>query len=655
MVSDVVSTKLRINVVWFKCTDLRTHDHAALKAAHADGLPVLHLYVFDPFWHAGKTRLCGFPKTGVVRTRFQLECIDDLATGLQARGHRLNLRKHISTAGCFKELCSDYTINAVFSFHEICSEELRIQRQVEDVLRSNGQGPLKLFWGYELLHHDDLPFDPKTERAAVKEIEVFLGSVKGIAPRPSAQEQPTFTDSDMSVHWHRSCDLPDVAEVMGENYSTDVRLTADHSDFKWRGGETAALARVKQYLWDEDNLVRDYVGATVVRNLYRSPLNEKATSKLSPWLAHGCLSPRLLCEEVERRWLEYQRSTPSARDAKTYGYTHRLIRELIWRDFCRFGSLEAGTTIFKIGGRDKVVRWKQPVLKNRKDPYWEWSTDKALLQTWIDGYTGFPFVDAFMRELKVTGYCKHIGRLCAGWFLISDLGLDWRMGAEWLESVLIDFEPTLNWFNWVYACLEPVDLKKPPRGQQQCLEILEAGIQHDPDALYIKKWLPELSTLPSILAREPWRLDPQGIEWAPKSSSLRKMQFIRPSPTDLDHAAKRGTAIDEIVSFKFENEVDKASLNQPADTSHTYCCATLRMLSSICWTDSEHRPSFKHGIDYPKPMIKPVSLLNAKDTEFRVRWARACAQAEASHDLCKHPSDQVDLFAVNESHYALLK
>ena len=164
------------------------HDHAALKAAHADKLPVLHLYVFDPFWYEGKTRLCSFPKTGVLRTRFQIEALEDLASRLQSKGHRLNVRTNVSTAECFRELCKDYDINAVFAFHEICSEELRIQRQVKDVLHENGAGSLQLHWGYELLHHDDLPFDTK-DRGAFKEIEIFLGRVKGgsfcKSPKPS--------------------------------------------------------------------------------------------------------------------------------------------------------------------------------------------------------------------------------------------------------------------------------------------------------------------------------------------------------------------------------------------------------------------------------------------------------------------------------------
>ena len=99
--------KERVNVVWFKCTDLRCHDHAALKAAHQGPLPVLHVYVFDPFWNAGRTRLCGFPKTGAIRNRFQIEAVQDLAERLREKGQVLNVRSQLSTKQCFEELCQD--------------------------------------------------------------------------------------------------------------------------------------------------------------------------------------------------------------------------------------------------------------------------------------------------------------------------------------------------------------------------------------------------------------------------------------------------------------------------------------------------------------------------------------------------------------------
>ncbi|CAE7247665.1 CRYD [Symbiodinium necroappetens] len=482
------TSKPLINVVWFKCTDLRTHDHAALKAAHSDKLPVLHLYVFDPFWYEGKTRLCGFPKTGVLRTRFQLEAVEDLANRLEARGHRLNVRTNVSTAECFRELCKDYSINAVFAFHEVCSEELRIQREVQHVLHQNGPSPLRLYWGYELLHPEDLPFDT-TDRGAFKEIEIFLGRVKGVAPRPSAQQQPDFVAGpEKAIHWWRaSKDIPLADEVMGSNYLVAEDLGKES---RWQGGETAALARVQEYLWDHDRLALDYVGAT-----------------------------------------------------------------------------------------------------------------------------------------SATGYCKHIGRLCTGWFLISDLGIDWRMGGEWYESILVDYEPALNWFNWVYGCLEPINPHKAQaRGQQQCREILEAGIVHDPDAAYIKRWIPELSQLPPLLAREPWRLNPEGIRWASKSTSLRKMPFLRgfQAPPVVEQGGKR----------------PEGSVDHSGDTSFPGLQLWRKLVSFLLPKLSGLFParllpragaslrSFRYGVDYPEPVIQPISLMDAERAEAQVRAARAISKQQ---------------------------
>ena len=90
-----------------------------------------------------------------------------------------------------------------------------------------------------------------------------------------------------------------------------------------------------------------------------------------------------------------------------------------------------------------------------------WRRDMKLFKAWREGRTSYPLIDAFMRELMATGrglakwvfasgYVCHMGRETAGWFLARDLGVDWRLGAEWFESQLLDYEPAANWFNWAY-------------------------------------------------------------------------------------------------------------------------------------------------------------------------------------------------------------
>jgi hypothetical protein len=356
-------------------------------------------------------------------------------------------------------------------------------------------------------------------------------------------------------------------------------------------------------------------------------MRDKAMSKLSPWLAHGCLSPRLLYEEVKR--YEAERS----KNKSTYWITH----ELLWRDFVRFGSMHAGTSIFKIGGP-----WAVRTT-------WQWSANLEIFKAWCDGRTGFPFIDCFMRELSVTGYCNHMGRECAGWFLIGDLGIDWRMGAEWFESVLVDYEPTANWYNWAYRCLPAARRKDAPGQQLQGLELLKWGTQHDPDSTYIKRWIPELSELPATTAREPWRL---GLIDRPPGSSSR----LRPSPSGSFKVSKG--ALEMVVGMGFgESEAASALYRAHDDPEAAIALLTgedgfsdddqdpdlaealsLSLQEAGRNTDvisidddddgkqtgtDESRQGFRYGIDYPKPIIQPVSLHGTEEAADEARQAQA--------------------------------
>lgn len=653
-----MASKQRVNVVWFKCTDLRTHDHAPLRAAHDSGLPIVHLFVFDPFWYAGTTRICGFPKTGVLRTRFHLEALNDLAVRLSSHGHALCTRRHISTSACFEELCEDFVVENVYAFHEICSEELRIEHQVRETLRRKARGRLHLFWGFELYHRDDLDFDPARARGPFNSYTSFRRRLEDRSSvRWSQHENPSFRSGQgSSATWHRAdVSLPTVQEVMGARYrkADDPGEEKDpRAEIRWKGGETAALERVQKYIWDDENLSLDYVGATMTTDPSKSCMRDKAMSKLSPWLAHGCLSPRLLYEEVKR--YECQRR----KNKSTYWITH----ELLWRDFVRFGSIQAGNSIFKIGGI------------HNQHPVWRWSTDRDMLSAWVEGRTGFPFVDCFMRELAATGYCNHMGRECSGWFLIGDLGLDWRMGAEWFESVLLDYEPTANWYNWTYRCLPAA--ARGPGEKLQGIEILKWGTQHDPDATYIKRWIPALASLSPTVAREPWRLwllseggsqqqaPPRALRASPTGkfqvnqealATVLSMGFEKSEAAIALHRTwdDPEAAISLILSEREgtpaagaeEDEVARAiqmslqsgdapaqssdpiEIEDGSDTEDAQLAQAMRLSMKPPRTaeqrdvsNQEHGSTDVHdGVHYPMPIIRPVSLRSAEESEAHAR------------------------------------
>ena len=114
--------------------------------------------------------------------------------------------------------------------------------------------------------------------------------------------------------------------------------------------------------------------------------------------------------------------------------------------------------------------------------------DRDLLEKWIEGQTGIPFIDAHMREIKATGYMSHRGRLNVASFLVGELGVNWQMGAEYFESILIDYDPTSNWGNWNYAAGVGSDTR-----EDYHFNFAAQAQKYDPKGEYVRLWLPELS------------------------------------------------------------------------------------------------------------------------------------------------------------------
>eukprot|EP00884_Botryococcus_braunii_P017923 jgi/Botrbrau1/4814/Bobra.0325s0033.1 len=121
-----------------------------------------------------------------------------------------------------------------------------------------------------------------------------------------------------------------------------------------------------------------------------------------------------------------------------------------------------------------------------------------LFRAWACGQTGFPFVDACMRELAHTGYMSNRGRQNVANFLAKELKEDWHLGAALFESLLVDFDWAANWGNWAYNAGAGLD----PRNR--FFKTVTQGMRYDPEADHIKAWLPELAHLPTELAHQPW-------------------------------------------------------------------------------------------------------------------------------------------------------
>ncbi|MEL7313906.1 MAG: FAD-binding domain-containing protein, partial [Cyanobacteria bacterium J06559_3] len=132
-----------------------------------------------------------------------------------------------------------------------------------------------------------------------------------------------------------------------------------------------------------------------------------------------------------------------------------------------------------------------------------WKQDWQRFDAWRDGMTGYPLVDANMRELAATGFMSNRGRQNVASFLTKNLGIDWRMGAEWFESLLVDYDVCSNWGNWNYT----TGVGNDSRGFRY-FNIPKQSKDYDPQGQYVKHWLPELEDIPAGKVHSPWTLQP---------------------------------------------------------------------------------------------------------------------------------------------------
>ena len=427
-------------VVWFR-QDLRLHDNEALCEAieHAD--EVIPIYVFDERRMSGNTSF-GFRKTGKFRTKFLLESVADLRQSLQQRGIDLIVRIGKPEEEVFK-LAQEVKSSWVFCNKEPTHEEALVQNALEKNLWSIGQ-ELRFYRGKMLYYTQDLPF-PVAQTPDIftnfrKEIEKVI---------PIRQPLPTPEQfAGWSVRPHLG-EMPNLATFGYEDFEEDSRTA-----FVFKGGETAALQRLHYYFW-ESNLVKTY---EETRN---GLLGGDFSTKFSAWLAQGCISPKYVYAELQR----YETKRGSNKS------TYWVFFELLWRDFFRLMGKKYGKKLFCKGG---IHGHETKRLSN----------DWEKFQRWADGKTGEPFIDANMAELNATGFMSNRGRQNVASYLVNDLKVNWQMGAEYFESLLVDYDVCSNWGNWNYVA----GVGNDPRDERYFNPVTQAK-RYDPHGDYVQHWL----------------------------------------------------------------------------------------------------------------------------------------------------------------------
>ena len=441
-------------IVWFR-QDLRLHDNEALCDALEQSDEVIPVFVFDERTFKGETRF-GFSKTGPFRTKFIIESIHDLRESLGELGSELIVRVGKPEEEIFK-IARLAKTSWVFCNRERTQEEVDVQDALERNLWSIGQ-EMRYSRGKMLYYTADLPF-PITHTPDVftqfrKETERYV---------PVRKPLPTPEDLKPTTFELNPGEIPALPDFGKEEFEIDQRAV-----LRFKGGEKEGMKRLHYYLWGSHQ-IRQY------KETRNGLIGGDYSSKFSPWLAQGCLSPKKIYDEVKRYEAEFG----------TNKSTYWLIFELLWRDFFRFMGKKHGSKIFQKGG----------IIGHANSGY---SNDFRLFQLWKEGRTGVPFIDANMRELERTGFMSNRGRQNVASFLVKDLAVNWQLGAEYFESVLIDYDPCSNYGNWNYIA----GVGSDPR-EDRYFNIISQAKRYDPKGDYVKLWIPELAEVPSEKVHRP--------------------------------------------------------------------------------------------------------------------------------------------------------
>ncbi|WP_027077712.1 DASH family cryptochrome [Maribacter antarcticus] len=391
------------NLVWFR-NDLRVQDNTSLLKA-LTGEKVIGVYCFDDTYF--KKDEFGFNKTEKFRAQFLIETITQLESNLKALNIPLFI--YIGDSGThIPQLIKEHQITRVYLQKEWTRDENNILANVKAHIPSNiaFEETLDQF----LFHPKDIPYPnfntiPEVFTNFRKKCEKEV-SVKPCIVNDKILSKENFLKTNTSI--------PTLSELNLEEFNTDSR-----SAFPFHGGENEALKRIAHYFWETKKLA--YYKKT--RN---GLVGSDYSSKLSPWLANGSISARTIYWEVRR----FEKEVKKNQD------TYWLIFELIWRDYFKYVSLKHQNNIFKIGG----------ILEKEYD----WHTTKIAKQEWIRGNTNEPFVNANMKELAITGWMSNRGRQNVASFWAKELKQDWRIGAAYFESMLLDYDVHSNWGNWMY-------------------------------------------------------------------------------------------------------------------------------------------------------------------------------------------------------------
>lgn len=466
--------------------DLRLEDNPALSAACNSGQAVICLFILDDVeqdWAIGRASQWWLHHSLLA-----------LDTDLQKRGGKLILRKG-NTIAVLEEIINVARVDKLYFSR---SYEPK-QRTIEEKIYSNWhqQIEIKRFGGYLL-------FEPEQIRTGSDQpYKVFTPfwktCLKQLEPRLAKQSFPvSLESSDIKIQQDKLddwCLLPTRPDWAGG------------LDKNWLPGEKGAKQALQEFL---SAGLKNY-------NEDRNRPDRSGTSRLSPHLHFGEIAPARIWQETK----SYTNEHEDHRDGML-----SFLRELGWRDF----------------STHLLFHWPDIPKKPFRSEYqsFPWKKDKRALTAWQKGLTGFPIVDAGMRELWHTGWMHNRVRMIVASFLVKHLLIHWHDGENWFWDTLVDADLANNAASWQWVAGSGADAAPYFRVFNPILQ----GKKFDPNGDYVKHWVPEIREIPTKYIHEPWLMHTEvpgfeGLQTAPDY----------PKPI-IEHELGRKAALDAYRKFK---------------------------------------------------------------------------------------------------------
>ena len=419
---------------WYR-NDLRSQDHAALAHATAKGMNVLPLYILpnEEVFHLSK-----LPRWGKHRKQFLYQTLNELADFWKKQGTELLILQG-KPEEIIPQLFLNYSVAELSFANAIASEELAQEHAVELALNDEKISIFKFYDDF-LIHPDDLFCLPSQVP------DVFTNFRKQV--EDNLNIRPPFKQDFPKGCPHQEQGIPLEQLLHHENVLTDPR-----SAFPFGGGEEQAQKRIQDYFFSNKFILQ-------YKETRNGLLGADYSTKFSPWLALGAVSPRQIYAELKKFEQQY-----GANES-----TYWLVFELLWRDYFRYMLIKYGEKLFFKNGLN-IYNPKREIVQSDE-----------LFQSWIQGKTGDDFVDACMHELAATGFMSNRGRQNVASYLVHQLKLDWRLGAEYFESMLLDYDVASNWGNWAYLA----GVGNDPR--QRIFNTQKQAGQYDENGEFRKCW-----------------------------------------------------------------------------------------------------------------------------------------------------------------------